>query len=262
MKPGASLLAALFASALLLAGCSDAPPSGDLAAGAADITLSGDATFTYQEEVRPTPADVGGNPNPLYEQACAEDPAPVGQCTEPMTMVEVMLHEAPEPNPNGYTAWLVGGASDPTELEVGAVAMEEGMYTANNSWGVDYTNHFAGIEVRMGESVVLATAGTASGANPFAVAENLGGVSVTGSYEGKTLTFDVSGLPDNGTFEGWLVGIPEGADDAAPLEHIISIPGVVNGPNEFKASKNINAYAEFHIHVAGSKINVYHTAIE
>ncbi|MFA5944471.1 MAG: hypothetical protein WC876_08405 [Candidatus Thermoplasmatota archaeon] len=236
-----------------LAGCSKAPPSGDLPTGASGVSLmSGDiSTNTYVDEVRPAgqiPV-AGGN-----DALCPPAADGVPQCVPASSTYDVHVMVLPTPDAQGYKAFLVGPAG---ELEVGMVEPDEaGMWRANHTFEGALAANYTSIEIRMG-SFVLATASTAAGAQPFSLAEGLSTISATGSYEGKVLNVTVSGLPVNGTFVGRLYTF----DEESQILSVAETFPVQNGANEFTAPLNIADYAELHIHVGGSLINLYKTTI-
>lgn len=236
-----------------LAGCSDAPPSGDLPAGAPAIDWSAEASAMFQEEVRNAPEESG----PLYDLLCEpEDATGTAECQDASSYVNVMLHTAPEPDNNGYTAHWIGGAEEPVELDIGALELSDGMYEVERTFdGENYEGHFESIVVRMG---ALTVGSGPAGGGAIEINPEFTTASATASYSGKTLTIDASGLPAAST--GWLVASPDGADEGASVEHLEEFE-VVEGANEYTADRNIDEYDEFHIHIGGSKINIYSTQI-
>lgn len=236
-----------------LAGCSKAPPSGDLSAGASGVSLlSGDiATNEY------TPAQYPAGQVPMVGQnpmACPPSLPNVPQCVPASSSFDIHVMVLPTPEPSGYKAYLVGAAG---ELELGIVEPDAaGMWRANATIPGDVSANYSAIEIRMG-SFVYATASSAAGAQPFALAPGLASVTATGHYEGKTLNVTVSGLPANGTFVGRLYT----CDLESKLLSVAETFPVTNGGNEFEAALNIADYAEFHVHVGTSLINLYKTTI-
>jgi len=113
------------------------------------------------------------------------------------------------------------------------------------------------VELRMG-SFLLATASAAEGANAFALAEGLGAVSATGSYEGKVLNVTVSNLPANGTYMGRLYLMDEESGLLTPGDFFPVRPGQ---PTEHEAEFDVADYAEFHVHVGTSSINLVKSTI-
>ena len=228
-----------------LAGCSKAPPSGELAAGATPVAVDGSANIVYVAEERPA-----GQVPVVGPQVCSPVPnPPVPQCVEASS--SFTIHFMALPTPEGtYEVVLVNATGS---VPLGALVMD-----ANNMWelnktveGEDYDGDFDRMELRMGD-FVLATAATGEGTQAFALADGLAAVSATGSYSGKVLTVDVSGLPANATYSGYLYTMDE---ESGLLTRGSPFP-IVNGPNEYEAELNIADYAEFHVHVGSSMVNL------
>lgn len=236
-----------------LAGCSKAPPSGELSSGASGVALmSGDiSTNEY------TPAQYPAGQVPVVGQDpdfCPPAAPNVPQCVPASSSFDIHVMVLPTPEADGYKAYLVGAAG---ELELGIVEPDAaGMWRANATIPGDVSANYTSIEIRMG-SFVFATASSAEGPQPFALAPGLAAVSATGSYEGKTLNVTVSGLPTNGTFVGRLYT----CDPESKLLSVAETFPVANGGNEFVAPMDIADYAEFHVHVGTSLINLYKMTI-
>ncbi|MHB1262567.1 MAG: hypothetical protein ACYC2H_12725 [Thermoplasmatota archaeon] len=237
----------------MLAGCSKAPPSGELSGGASGVALmSGDiATNTY------APAQYPAGQVPVIgqdPQFCPPAAPNVPQCVPASSSFDLHIMVLPAPDASGYKAFLVGAAG---ELELGIVEPDDaGMWRGNRTLDGDVSGNYSAIEVRMG-AFVLATASSAAGAQPFVLAPGLDAVAAEGRYEGKTLTVTVSGLPMNGTFAGRLYT----CDPESKLLTVAETFPVSNGANEFAAALNIADYAEFHIHVGTSLINLHKATI-
>jgi hypothetical protein len=233
----------------LLAGCSDAPPSGDLPAGTAALAVDGNVIATY------TPASSGGNPLPAPLN-CVQDnspvPPPAGAtpCVPAMSSFQVHFMALPQPDASGYHVYLTGAAA----RDLGALmANEANMWELTMNYTEDLSAGVTGVELRMGE-VVLATASGAAGTNPFTVAEALTGVSATGSYKGKVLTVTVDGLPEGGVYNGRLYTMDEESGLLTPGDYFPVTPGQ---PVEYRAAVDIADHAEFHVHVGTSSVNLY-----
>ena len=91
----------------------------------------------------------------------------------------------------------------------------------------------------------------ASGEKPSPM--RMAAVTATGTYQGKVLNVTVSGLPAAGSFVGRLYT----CDPESMLLSIAETFPVNNGGTEFTAPLDIADYAEFHIHVGTSLINLY-----
>lgn len=229
-----------------LAGCSKAPPSGTLAAGSVGVAVDGTATIAYQEAVYPA-----GQVPQVGPMVCPPAAPNVPQCVPASSSFHV--HFMALPTPEGtYDVVLAGGAGG--ERNLGSLAQDTGsMWDFNLTLpDEDLSGQFERVEVRMGD-FVLATASATEGAQAFALAAGLEAVSAAGTYRGKVLNVTVSGLPANGTFMGrlYLNDTQSGLLTAAE-----TFP-VRNGANEFTAERNVADYAEFHVHVGSSLVNLY-----
>ena len=246
----APLLLLVLLTAAALAGCSKAPPSGELGPGAAAATVDGNAVVDYVAEERPAGAIpmVGG-------EVCSPVPnPPVPQCVEASSHFKV--HFMALPTPDGTYEVVLANATG--ILPLGSLAMDD-----NNMWelnktveGEDYAGAFDRLELRMGD-FVFATASAAEGTNTFAVAESASAVTAAGTYRGKDLDVTVSGLPANGTFVGRLYT----CDEESKLLTVAETFPVANGANQYTAPLNIADYAEFHVHVGASHINLVKSTI-
>lgn len=248
-KP-AFLLATLALS--VLAGCSDAPPSGDLVSGPAGLAVDGTVAIDYTQASYPA-----GQVPQVGNQLCPppQAPQPVPQCVPAASSFAVHFMALPTPDSSGYRAVLVGSAG---ERDLGALAMVEGnMYELAVNYTEDLTGQYTTVELRMGD-FVLATASAAEGTQTFALAEGLSSVSATGSYEGKVLNVTVSGLPANGTYMGRLYILDEASGLLTPGEFF---PVRDGEPTEHEAEFDVADYAEFHVHVGTSSINLVKSTI-
>lgn len=257
MQGTRSLLIFISFAVVALAGCSDGPPSGDIGASSPAITFDG--SFSVEYIHADNGYDIAGTGDGNFDQLCALDAVTeqvndgagteiLPTCTPPFTSINVTLHEAPEPSMDGYTLWLTGSEGD--DRNVGTLGPGEHGYVLSASYDEDLDGMYATAELRHGE-LVVATAPANGGT--WEVADALNGVRFTGSYDGKDLTLDVSGLPGNATFTGWLVSQDP---ETLVMTHDVSFPIAADGAIEYAAAENIADYAEVHIHVTGSKINV------
>lgn len=228
-----------------LAGCSKAPPSGDLGAGPTPVAVEGSANVVYTAAQSPAQVPV------LGQDVCSPAPQtpPQTQCVAASSAFTI--HFMALPAPEGTYEVVLANATGMVPL--GALVMD-----ANNMWelnktveGEDYDGDFDRLELRMGD-FVLATASPAEGTNAFALADGLAAVSATGSYRGKVLTVDIAGLPGNATYNGYLYTM----DEASGLLTRGDPFPIANGANEYTAELNIADYAEFHVHVGTSMVNL------
>lgn len=250
-----NLHAPLLAATVLmtaLAGCSDSPPSGEFTFSRMDAKADGTAAIDYQAFNDP----ISGSTNPDDPQACLQDnlpeTLPVDRCEYPFSdfVVSFPAGTYSDPDPaQGYKVFLV--MSD-GELEIGALQDDGagGLATANR-YDEDLSDRAARMELRMGNAIIATATSSEGATNAFQLSDNLTAVAGEGTYKGKDLEFTVSGLPAGIAAVGWL--ITEDADGIK--EHAASF-NVANGVNTFTAGMNIAEYAELHIHLGGSKLNV------
>ena len=85
----------------------------------------------------------------------------------------------------------------------------------------------------------------------FEVADALKGVSFSATHSGSELILNTNGI-GNYTVDGWLVSMDEETGVKTHDERF----SVANGETIFEAPMNISDYAEVHLHVAGTKINI------
>ena len=250
------LLSLLIAAAL--AGCSKGPPAGALAAGDPALTVDGTSDLHFQA------FSSGGNPTGVIPTAgnttqCAQDQLPMqppgmSKCTPAMSTVHVHFMALPQPEAAGYKVVLTGGTTAEKEREVGELAPGEGaMWDLNKTYSEDLAKHFTTIVVKAGDFVVAQSPASQSGKEAFAVPKDYGAITAKGTYKGKALSVDVSGLPGNGTFMGRLYT----QDPKTCITSMAESFPVKNGANTFTAKVNIASYAQFHIHVGASLINLY-----
>jgi hypothetical protein len=245
-KP-ALLLATL--ALTILAGCSSAPPSGDLVSGSAGLAVDGNVAIDYTQASYPA-----GQVPQVGNQLCPPPEAPVPQCVPAASSFGVHFMALPTPDSNGYHAFLVGSAG---ERDLGALVMDEGnMYELAVNYTEDLTDQYQSVELRMG-TFVFATASAAEGTQAFALAGGLTAVSATGSYRGKVLNVTVSGLPEGASYNGHLYTLDE---ESGLLTRGPPFP-IRNGANEHEAELDIEDYAEFHIHVGTSSVNLVKSTI-
>lgn len=257
----AFLLASILAAALL-AGCSAKTPSGTFADLAFAPKVDGGAVAHYQ-------AFSGANPGGQVPQVggtvqCAQPPqAPVPPCKEPFTLVKVNV-TAPKAVEGKYSVFLVNATgsllvADLSETDTGDA--KTARYAGEKNFTTDYTGRFTGLELRLG-GFLLATAPAGEGAQAFVVAASAKGVKVPEmSWEGHKMSGTIEGLPANATYQGnlYLPG-PDGAALADPAESF-TING--NGPFEYTStSHDVGDFAEFHVHVGHSKVNLYKASVK
>lgn len=248
VRPLLALSLILFA---FLSGCSDGGPSGKLVTVAAPIAVDGTSSNMYVAAERPLNSTTMGAADQCTPSAVPPGtPLDEGRCTNPSSTFDIHFMFLPEPDGNGYGIFLVGGAIG-ERLLAPLGDLGNGMMGMNITEETDLSGQFERLELRMGQ-FPLAAAPSAAGSQAFVVDANATKVAVTGSYKGKTLDIDVSGLPAKGPFVGRLYTL-DATGNATVGE---SFP-VISGSQSFKSERNIGDYAEFHIHVGPSKINLY-----
>lgn len=255
-------LAASMLAFTLLAGCSEAPPAGTLTDLSFSPPVAGDASFDYQAFTGDQTSDVpvvGGN---LQCQA----PGPAGPvitpCKDPYTDIKFNA-TLPLGGDQTWSIYLLNATSEllVTELTEGAAEGNVAVHTGAKNYTEDMTGRYTSVQVRLG-SFVYAAADVKEGANPVALVREASLVTVTDAkFEGRTLTATVAGLPANATFVGNLYLRDEaGMAHSEPAESF-AIDG--NGPITYTSSqRNLSEFAEFHIHVGQSKVNLYKAAIQ
>jgi hypothetical protein len=246
-----AIILALTLLATVLAGCSSGPPSGEFSTDRHNVQVDGSADVAFH---------AGNMPYPNAALCPPDNPnlPPQLRCSSPRTTVSGHFMVLREPSPAGYTLHWV---NDTGALEITTVVFNE----TGNMWDVvaqdlegDYSG-YTGIELRMGE-LVIATSGNSNGPNAFAANPDLTRASASGTWKGKDLTVTVSGLAANATYTGYLY---EKLEDGSVVQADgMSFPINGNGEYQYTAAKNINKYAEFHIHIAGSSWNVAQATIE
>lgn len=246
-----TLLLALVTLAAL-AGCNDAPPSGDVMAIPGLPAVEGTSLNEYTAAQYPVVDPVTNQPT------CAQNSVPQvpedQRCVDPATNFTIHFMGLPEPDGTGYAIFLAGGAIDERQLAP-LIPDGTGMWNLEYSEANDLSTQFERVELRMG-TYVVASAPAASGSQAFVLDPSFSAVSVTASYKGDTLTVDVSGLPEEGNFVGRLY-----TNETGTLTLVESFP-VVAGSQDYKAEAgNIADFAEFHIHVGASKLYVYQGTI-
>ncbi len=248
-----SILVAFSVLAVALAGCSDDPPSGDISGSRSGLTVDGTIDLEYQAANNPYPY-AGTELEALF--ACNPDAlaGPAGQetCSDPYSIVSAHVMTVPMPSSDGYKLYYTSSSGE--EMEIGALTETGGMYNLNQTFEEDYSS-FEEIHIRMG-SLSIATATNGAGSQTFAANQSLMGTSLGGSWKGKTLNLEVSGLPavpSGVTFNGWLVSVDA---DTGEKTHEEQFPIEGDGAVSFKASKSLTNYDEVHVHVAGSQVNL------
>lgn len=258
--PTLRALALLAVATFALAGCAAKGPSGTLQPLGYEPPISGSVTTVYQPFT-------GGNPTGALPAAggatrCAQDNAtdptgmvPVARCKGPYTTFAAQA-SLPAPSAAGYRLYAVGPGY---ELEAFTFQAAGGNYTGSaNVTNQDLEAKVKELQVRMG-GVTIAVASGAAGTHDLEAAPAIAALSATGAYTGRHLEVTVAGLPANGTYMGRLYV----ADPASPTGYSAKESfEVKEGATSFDSQeRDIADYAEFHIHVGTSMVNLFKAAI-
>ncbi|HET6398920.1 MAG TPA: hypothetical protein VFH47_05145 [Candidatus Thermoplasmatota archaeon] len=268
MKPmvKASLIAIPLLAAIL-AGCSDGPPTGELAAASSPVSVDGAAAVQVRARVdplndqRPGPAlppDVACAGNQLPPQL----PADQFRCVDPRTDVNITFRSLAS-GTQSYTAYgLVPGGQEELLGPLAPTSQPADQnghltHTLNLTFPADMSAAYTQLQVRLGDVVVAQAPWQPGSQAYFELNSTLSQVTATGSYRGRELTLDVQGLPPTGTFHGYLYR----ADETGALQQVQQFPNLTNGEQTLTAPQDISDYAEFHIHLADSRINLFKATI-
>ncbi len=256
-----TLLVAVSILAVAFAGCTEEPPKGEFSSSGNALVLEGKVESFESRDFNNPYTQTDGT---LLECAANDTQAPeqVERCTYPNTVMTVNFTNLPDPSGKTYTIKFNSEAAG-TEQDIAPLNIHEmggawmGSYTFDNTadcasskdnQACNKANSYDSVVLYLDDTLV-ASAGLSSGA-AFAFDDDLLGASFTATYTGKDLTVTVSGL-GNHTYEGWLIK----TDDAGVVTHEEKFT-VQNGENLLQAKETIDKYSGFHIHVAGTKLNV------
>lgn len=258
------MLLALTLSVVALAGCSDEPPSGSFSSTGNAVVVDGNYTVEFQSFNNPVTGTEGTQIECQQDQVVNADPTgmiPVEACTYPYTKAMGHIMELPEADSQGYAVYFVDDSfTNP--------AFELDMLSANTmaDWSFDneadcddqFTDDgcnldglYTHIEVRLVSQDLAVASAALSASGTFEVAEVLRGVSFDATYSGSEITLTTTGI-GNFTVDGWLVSLDPETNEKVHEDRFT----VTNGETVFDASNDISDYAEVHLHVAGTKINV------
>lgn len=250
-----SILIAASLLAVVLAGCSDDPPAGELTGSSVAVPVAGTVTLDEQTFSEPQPSSGDGTTCPQRDTLQQQ------QCTYPYTKLNIHLMSMPDPQSGTYTAMLAsssGATMDLGALEVNGTA-------PNMMFNLDFDNEgdcagtysdegcvlsltYDEIHIYL-DDLLVGMAPLQSGAS-FVANPNFGGHAFVLSYEGKSATVELSGN-GNFTYELVLYTADETGEVSAVENYVVSV-----GSNEVTAEMDFDAYAEAHIHVAGTKVNL------
>lgn len=264
------LMVAVSLFAVALAGCTDPPPSGEVSGSSVAVPADGNADVDTQgfEAGVPDPSE-GENPAydpcPFAGQAEGEevDPFEEFRCQRPFTKIDVHMMSLPDPQSSTYEVFITDSKDEATEMKLDDLAAngtgENLMYEmsydntddcadATEDAGCDHSTTHDTIEIRLGE-ILVATA--ALGGGSFEANEAFSGTSFVFDYEGDSGVLTLSGAGGNITYEAVLYEATGEGETTAVETYPVS-----EGENEIQAENDIADYAEVHIHVEGTKINV------
>ncbi|MEA3144036.1 MAG: hypothetical protein QOG31_1360 [Thermoplasmata archaeon] len=257
------IVAILAVAALAAAGCAAKAPSGTLKALDYKAPVGGSIVATYQPFVGANPT--GAVPMAGQQTQCAQGSIPpqaqpstdpvVARCKGPYSTFSAQA-ALPEPSAGGYKVYAVGPGY---ELEVMSLKGSAGSFAGTaNVTTEDLSAKVKTLEVRM-DGVAVASAPGTAGNHTLALAPTLAGLTVTGTFSGKHLDLSIAGLPANGTFVGRLYAAdPASPTGYSPKESFEVHAGTVSFDSP---TTNIGDYAEFHIHVGASAVNLYKAAV-
>lgn len=250
-------LLALSLLAVTLAGCSDDPPAGDIASSGAAYGIDGHVhSSTFQQFNDPTPQ----GPSPAnVVPSCMADGAPaeldpvIGQyrCTQAFSELNYLFVSLPQ------ASWTMAFSdSTGTNPDAGAKALTDngdGSYAWNHTEEGQYIMDTHDQVTLYAGTTAVATSGLNDG-DSLEIVPALQGISYSANYSGKSLTGTVTGISEEEpvAVTGWLVTV----DDAGVKTHEEQVDLSGNGEFTHDAGMNIADFDEFHIHLAGTSINL------
>ncbi len=253
-----SILIAVSLLAVALAGCSDDPPSGEISGSSVAVPAAGTIELSETRFNEPGPV---ANPNQPGQTCPGRETAGQQQCTYPSSVLTIHLMSLPNPLNEQYTVTLVSSSAATMDLGPltatanGTEAMYDLVYDntddCDNSYSDDgcvLSDQFDEIYVYMGE--LLVAIGPLQNGGSFEANPAFAGHSFSLTYENKDATVELTG---NGNFTYDLVLYT--ADEAGEITAVEDYT-VSPGSNEVTAEMSWDKYAEVHVHVAGTKVNL------
>lgn len=256
-----AMLLAITMLAVTLAGCSDEPPSGEFSSSGMAVVVDGNYTTEFQSFNNPYEPTAG------TDLACEQGqiPAPVGdnidQCTFPFTKASGHVMELPEADSQGYAVYFVDDSftNEPFELAMlSSHSMADWSFDNSSECddqqsddGCNLDGLYTHLEIRLVSQDLPVASAMIGSSGQFEVADALKGVSFSATHSGSELILNTNGI-GNYTVDGWLVSMDEETGVKTHDERF----SVANGETIFEAPMNISDYAEVHLHVAGTKINI------
>jgi len=249
-------------SLLLLAGCAAKPPTGEFKPTTFAPAVSGSVVTVFQPFAGANPASQAPPPANGPTQ-CAQNNAtdPTGgqippgtlpaKCKGPYTTFALHADGLPMGSGSGYKLYAVGPGFE-YEVCTVQIADTKASCTANNT-KADMENQVKGVELRM-DGFPFAMA-KVPGNQTLVVNPAIAALKVEGSYKGHDLMVTVTGLPANATYKGKLYV----ADAASPTGFTAKETfDLKEGMTMYtSAEHNIADFAQFHIHVGDSALNLY-----
>jgi hypothetical protein len=257
------LLAILAVAALAFSGCASKPPAGTLKQLDYQPPVSGSIVALYQPFANPNPSGQVPTAGPMTQ--CSQSSIPpaaqpttdpvLPQCKGPFSTFEAHA-VLPDPSAGGYKVYAVGPGY---ELEVMSLKASGGKYAGTATAPEDLSAKVQQLQIRM-DGVPVAVAPGAAGNQTLMVTPAVAALKVVGTFTGRHLDLQVTGLPANGTYMARLyakdAASPTGVTPKETFE-------VREGANAYDAKDmDVGAYAEFHIHVGASAVTLYKAAIE
>lgn len=251
-----AMFLSLSLAAVALAGCSDDPAAGEFSSSGPAYGIDGHVhSSEFQEFVDPTPQPLKDNgvmclADNVPEVPPATDPLDSQRCTPAYSELNYLFTTLPQAtwtmaftDSNGVNPDLAAGAL--TDNGDGTFAWnytQEGTYVMETH---DQVTLYAG-------STAVATSGLGSG-DSLQVVEALSGIGYSATYSGRDVTVTVTGIDAEApvAISGWLVLV----DDAGAKTHEEQVT-LAAGENTYTAGMAIADFQEFHIHLAGTAVNL------
>jgi hypothetical protein len=255
------ILALLAVAALAVAGCAAKPPAGTLKALDYTLPVTGSVVTVYQPFTGQNPtsqAPMGAGDSTQCAQNQVPDQGASGavqpKCKGPYTTFDAHV-TLPPPSAGGFKLYAVGPGFE-QELATLKANADPALFVGSANVTEDLSAKVKQVEVRM-DGVPVAVAPGTAGNQSFIPAVT--GLTVAGTYTGHHLEVTVNGLPANGTFMAKLYV----ADAASPTGYTAKEEFEVKDGTTSYDSKDhdIADFAQFHIHVGASMVNLYKAAV-
>ncbi len=251
-----AILLAVSFIAITLAGCSDAPPSGEFTSSGSAFAPDGHVhSSLFQDFNDPTsnPGNDAGVPSCLADGAPAQLDPVLGtyRCTQAYSEINYLFLALP--TATGYSMGLYDTTGTNTLDGVSTITDNgDGTFFWNfTREGENIKDKYDAVALLYNDKPV-AVSGLSDG-SALEPVEALKGISFSVSYDGKDLTLTLTGTDMEAGFSytAWLVS----QDETGAYTHDESF-SVSEGETMFKAEQNIDKYDEVHVHLTGTSINV------